>query len=298
MVNKSNRIKTTGTGEKILIYGVLGLFGAIIVLPFLVLVCTSLSSNESILNRGARFWIQSLNFDAYYILFQRIDDLLSSYLQSIIVTVFGTVINVVMVAGVGYSLSRNSFKGRKILTFFFTFTILFQAGYIPNYIWFSKLGITNSYFVLILAPAFMVAHMVFLRAFYSGLPSALYEAVKLDGASEFVIFFKIATPLIIPGIATVCFYSVLSYWNDSFTALLYTRNFKPLAIYLKDISYYVEWMKDAVENGWDLNIGGREMPTETILYAIAVVSSAPLLIVFSCLQKFFISGLTDGAVKG
>ena len=296
-----NLIKTRkiSINEASVIYGVLLFFCLIVLLPFVTLVCSSLSSSSTILSQGARPWIQNFNTDAYYVLFQRINDLLNSYLTTIIVTVAGTAVNILLVSSSAFAISRKNFKGGNILTFFYAFTIMFQAGYVPNYIWFRNyLHITDTYFVMILAPAFMVAHMVFLRAFYSGLPESMYEAAKMDGANEFCLYFRIATPLIIPGVATACLYSILSYWNDSFTALIYARNYTPLAVYLKDISAYVEWMKIASENGWGSLIGGREMPTQTILYAIAVATTFPMLVVFMFLQKFFVGGLTVGAEKG
>ena len=145
----------------------------------------------------------------------------------------------------------------------------------------------------------MVGHLVLLRAFYSSLPESLYEAVKIDGASEFTIFFKIATPLIIPGIATVSFYSVLTYWNDPFTAMLYTDDYVPVALYLTRITQYIEFLKYAQQNGFaGVDFSDLTIPEDTIVYAIALATTAPMLCIFAAFQKYFVRGLTTGAVKG
>ena len=206
--------------EIVVIYGFVGLFMLFVLIPFIVLVCSSFSDSALIRANGARPWIQGFSLDAYQVVFKYPEEMLQSYLTSIIITIAGTLLNTVLCAMVAYATSRPRFKYRRIVTFFFTFTIMFQAGFIPNYIWYRNfLNIYDTYWVLILAPAFVVGHMVLLRAFYSGLSPSLYEAVKIDGGSEFTIFFKISTPLILPGLATVLFYSVLVYWNDAFRAI-------------------------------------------------------------------------------
>ena len=285
--------------EAIVVYGFVGLFMLLVLIPFIVLICSSFSESSLIRTNGARPWIQGFSLDAYKVVFKYPEEMLESYLVSIIVSVVGTIINTVLCASVAYATARSNFKYKRIVTFFFTFTIMFQAGFIPNYIWYRNfLNIYDTYWVLILAPAFVVGHMVLLRAFYSGLSPSLYEAVKIDGGSEFTIFFKISTPLILPGLATVLFYSVLVYWNDSFTSLLYTDNLVPVSLYLTRVTQYIEFLKYAQQAGLGgLAFSNMSLPEDTILYAIAVATTAPMLCIFAVFQKFFIGGLTAGAVK-
>ena len=298
---KKNSIKTMTTKETIVIYGLIALFAIMVIIPFIVLVSSSFSSSAIIRKNGARPWVQDFSLDAYKTVFVYPDEMIDSYVTSIIVTVGGTLLNLFLCMTSAFAVSRPNFRARNAVQFFFTFTIMFNAGFVPNYIWYSEryLNILNSYWVLIVSPAFMVGYMVLLRAFYSALPTELYEAVKIDGASEFTIFFRIATPLITPGIATVCFYSVLAYWNDSFTALLYTDDLVPVALYLTRITNYIEFLKYAQESGFTgLDFGDLEIPEDTLVYAIALVTTAPMLCVFVAFQKYFVRGLTSGAVKG
>lgn len=296
-----NKIKSMSAWEGSIIYGLIALFAVMVVIPFIVLVCSSFSSSEVIRMNGARPWIQDFNLDAYKAVFVYPDEMIMSYVSSIIVTVGGTLLNLFLCMTAAFAVSRPSFRGRNAVQFFYTFTIMFQAGFVPNYIWYSEkyLNLLNTYWVLIISPAFMVGHMVLLRAFYTALPTELYEAVKIDGASEITIFAKIATPLISPGIATACFYSVLAYWNDSFTALLYTDDIVPVALYLTRVTRHIEFLKYAQENGFTgLDFGDLEIPEDTLVYAIALVTTAPMLCIFVAFQKYFVRGLTSGAVKG
>ncbi|MBQ7164784.1 MAG: carbohydrate ABC transporter permease [Clostridia bacterium] len=297
---KQSKLNKMPLKEGVFIYGFIIVFMVLVLVPFTVLVSSSLSSTVSIRANGARPWVQDFSTDAYRIVFMYPAEMLKSYLVSIIVTVAGTFINVILVATSAFAISRPQFRGKRIVSFYYSFTVMFQAGFIPNYIWFRNyLNIFNTYWVLILTPAFMVGHLILLRAFYSGLPESLYEAVKIDGANEFTIFFKIATPLIIPGIATVCFYSVLTYWNDPFTAMLYTDDFIPVALYLTRITQYIEFLKYAQQNGFSgVDFNNLTIPEDTIVYAIAIATTAPMLCIFVVFQKYFVRGLTTGAVKG
>jgi len=301
MRRNDNKIRLTKRSrtELIVIYALIILFLLIVLIPFVVLLCSSFSDTTLIRQNGARPWIQGFSLDAYYVVFKYPTDMLKSYLVSIITTVIGTVLNVVLVAMSAYAIARPNFKFRKPISFFYAFTIMFQAGFIPSYIWYRNyLNLYDSYAILILAPAFLVGHMVMLRAFYSALPESLYEAVKIDGGSEIRTFFSIATPLIIPGIATVAFYSVLIYWNDPFTAMLYTDNIVPISLYLTRITNYIEFLKYAQTAGFGgLDFSNMTLPEDTLVYAMAIATTAPILCIFTIFQKYFIGGLTTGAVK-
>lgn len=298
---KENRIKAMTTWEAIVIYGFIAVFALLVIIPFVVLICSSFSSSVAVRANGARPYIQDFSIDAYKTVFLYPVEILESYFVSIVVTVGGSVLNLFLCATSAFAVSRPQFRHRGAVQFFFTFTIIFNPGFVPTYIWFSEkyLNILDSYWVLILSPAFMVGHMVMLRAFYAALPGELYEAVKIDGASELTIFWKIATPLIAPGIATVAFNSVLAYWNDAFHAMLYCDNIVPVALYLTRITRFIEFLKYAMESGFTgLDFGDLVIPEDTLLYAIALVTTGPMLCVFVAFQKYFVRGLTVGAVKG
>ncbi len=298
---KKNKIKPMTLRETIIIYGLITLFALLVIIPFVVLICSSFSSSVAVRKNGARPWIQDFNLDAYNTVLLYPKEIIESYGASIIITLLGSVLNVFLCATSAFAVSRSSFRHRGLVQFFFTFTIMFTPGFVPNYIWYSEkyLNILDTYAVLIIAPAFMVGHMVLLRAFYSALPNELYEAVKIDGASELTVFWKIATPLIMPGIATAAFNSVLAYWNDAFRAMLYCDNIIPVALYLTRITNFIEFLKFAQESGFTgIDFGNLTIPEDTLLYAIALVTTAPMLCVFVAFQKYFVRGLTVGAVKG
>ena len=284
--------------EGLVIFGLLVLFMLLVLIPFVVLVMSSFSDSETLRLSGARPWIQGFSLDAYKLVFLYPGDMLESYGLSLLVTVVGTVLNLFLCMSVAFAISRPNFRCRRGVTFFFTFTIMFQAGFVPQYIlYYNYLHIYNTVWVLILSPAVMVGHIIMLRAFYASVPGELYEAARIDGAGQLVSFLRIATPLITPGIATIAFYSVLTYWNDPTTAMYFADDLTPVALYLARISQYIEFLKFAADNT-HLNISSAEIPEETLLYAVAVATTAPMLLVFTLFQKYFVGGLTTGAVKG
>lgn len=299
MKSKSYESRYT-VGEAIILFGTIIFFMLLVLIPFITLISGSLSDSNAIEDYGVRLWPREFSLDAYRVVFMYPGDMFLSYGISIGVTVIGTVLNVVLCCMVAFAISRKYFRYRKVITVYFMFTIMFNAGFVPQYILYRNfLNLYDTYAVLVLTPAVMVGHIIMLRAFYTALPEELYESVKIDGASQFAIFFKIACPLIMPGIATVTFYSVLTYWNDPSTAMLYTEDIVPVALYLTRITQYIEFLKYAQENGFaGLDMSNYELPESTVVYAIAIATTAPVLAIFVFFQKYFVRGLTAGSVKG
>ena len=286
-------------GERIVIFGVIILFMILVLVPFVTLVAGSLSDSNAIEDYGVRPWPREFSIEAYRVVFMYPGDMIESYIVSIVVTIVGTVINVVLCCMVAFALSRSYFRYRRVITVYFMFTIMFSAGFVPQYILYRNyLNLYDTYSVLVLTPAVMVGHIIMLRAFYTALPEELYDSVKIDGASQFTIFYKIACPLILPGIATVTFYSVLTYWNDPSTAMLYTEDIVPVALYLTRITQYIEFLKYAQQNGFAGLDFNYDLPESTVVYAIAIATTAPVLTIFVFFQKYFVRGLTAGSVKG
>lgn len=286
--------------EAFLIFGVLLLFMFIVIVPFIMLISGSFSESKIIEKSGVGLLPKGFTLDAYRFVFRFPSQILQSYLLSIVVTVAGTALNLFLCLPVAYALSRRGFIWRTPVTVFFVFTIMFNGGFAANYILFRNyLNLFDTWWVLIIPPAGMVSHMILLRVFYSAVPEALYESANIDGANEFRIFLSIATPLIVTGISTAAFYSVLFYWNDPFQAMLYADNLVPVALYLTRTTQYIEFLKYAQENGFaGVDLGNVVVPERTMVFAIAVVTTGPMLCVFAAFQKYFVSGLTTGAVKG
>lgn len=286
--------------EAILLFGVIGIFMVLILIPFLLLLSGSFSDSAAISETGVGFLPKNFTLDAYRFVFRFPQEILESYLISIVVTVSGTVLNLLLCLPVAYALARTNFTWKTPLTVFFVFTLMFNGGYAANYILFRNvLNLYDTWWVLIVPPAGMVSHMILLRVFYGAVPEALYESASIDGASEYRIFLSIATPLIVTGISTAAFYSVLFYWNDPFQAMLYTDNVVPVALYLTRITQYIEFLRYAQESGFaGVDLGGIAIPEETLVFAIAIATTAPMLCVFVAFQKYFVRGLTAGSVKG
>lgn len=202
-----------------------------------------------------------------------------------------------------YPLSRPNYKYKKIATFFIFFTMLFSGGLIPTYIWITRyLHLGDTIWVYILPCLVNAFHVIVIRSFFQGLPQALMESAKIDGASELQTFFKIVMPLSKPVIATISLLTLLSRWNDWNTALIYIKssNLYSLQYLLQKILREAEFVKNMAESspvaGVDLDLSN--LPSVTIRFAMCMVAAGPMLIIFPFFQKYFAKGLTVGAVKG
>ena len=206
-------------------------------------------------------------------------------------------------AMLAYPLSRPNYKYKKIATFFIFFTMLFSGGLIPTYIWITRyLHLGDTIWVYILPCLVNAFHVIVIRSFFQGLPQALMESAKIDGASELQTFFKIVMPLSKPVIATISLLTLLSRWNDWNTALIYIKssNLYSLQYLLQKILREAEFVKNMADSspvaGVDLDLSN--LPSVTIRFAMCMVAAGPMLIIFPFFQKYFAKGLTVGAVKG
>lgn len=288
------------TLENMIINISLILFLMFCLIPFIMLLSGSVSDND-LLSKSIKLFPQGFSFDAYKYLFLFPEDMIKSYVLSITVTAGGIVLNLLLCLLMAYPLSKVDFKGRKILSFLLYFTILFNAGIIATYIVIRQmLHLYDTVFILILYPMLAPGHVFFLRVFLQSMPTALYESARIDGASEYRVLFTIAVPIIAPGIATICFQYALMYWNDAMTAMLFTR-MTPVALYIMRWQLYIEFLKYV---GMGIAPGGgvidstTVIPEMTVRFAMGVMTTLPMLVFFSIFQKYMISGMTAGAVKG
>ncbi|HAQ0830030.1 TPA: carbohydrate ABC transporter permease, partial [Enterococcus faecium] len=199
-------------------------------------------------------------------------------------------------------LSRASFPYRKFFTFYLFFTMLFAGGMVPSYLVMTKmLGLKNTIWALILPLAFSPYNVIILRTFFKkSIPESIIESAKMDGCSEFRVFFQIVLPLAIPGVATIGLFSSLGYWNDWFNALLYidTNKLIPLQYLLMKIQNSMEFLA----NNNDITLAQQQaiqnsLPQESTRMAMVVVATLPIAIVYPFFQKYFVQGLTIGGVK-
>lgn len=280
---------------------VAGIFACLCVFPFLFVTIISFTDEKTLAQNGYQLFPEKWSFEAYRYLFQAGDQLLRSYGVTIAVTVIGTAIAVVCTALFAYAISRKSFKYRNFFAFFAFFTMLFNGGLVPTYIVVTQLmGLKDSLWALILPLAVNAFYIMILRTFFSTMiPDAVIESGKIDGAGEFGIFFKLVLPLSLPGLATIGLFSTLGYWNDWFNALLYINepSLVPLQSMLMRIENNMQFIMQNSQNT-SLSIGVlQSMPQDTSRMAMVVLATGPIVFAYPFFQRYFIQGLTVGAVK-
>ncbi len=270
-------------------------------LPFVIMLSGSLSSDDMLLEKGLSLFPRGLSFEGYKMLFMFPDDIINSYMLTIGVAVVGTALNIFLCLLLAFVLSDTDYRYRRLISFVLYFTILFSPGIIPVYIIVRRyLMLYDTFWILVLFPLLGPGTIFTLRVYLQSLPSSIFESVRVDGASEFRILWQIAVPLVKPGISIVAFTVVLGYWNDANTALLFTDKMVPIARYMSRWQNFIEFLK-MVQQGLlpGMTIDpDMPIPTNTVRYAIGVITSLPLIIIFLFFQRQFVNSLIAGAIKG
>lgn len=286
-----------------LLHLIAGGFALACVFPFLFVVIISFTEEMSLLERGYRVIPDQWSTEAYSYVFRTGDQLLRSYGVTIFITVVGTLLTLVMTTLYAYALSRKNFKFRKFFSFYAFFTMLFSGGLVPSYIVVAQmLDLKDSVWSLILPIALNAFNILVLRTFFqTTVPDAIIESGKIDGAGEFKILFRLVMPISLPGIATIALFSTLGYWNDWFNALLYIESSQlmPLQALLSRIYNNLQFI---IQNSALLNTGQskemlRALPQETTRMAMVVLATGPIVLAYPFFQRYFVQGLTIGAVK-
>ena len=269
-------------------------------MPIFVIISISLSSERDILRNGYWFFPRAFSLEGYQTIFKSPAAILRSYQVSFITTTCGCILGVIVSSLIAYPLSRQSFRFKGVVSFLVFFTMLFNGGLVPWYMVVTRvLGLGNSILALILPYVFSAWYILLLRTYFKRVPLELIESAYMDGANEPVIFSRIIVPLSKPAIATIALFYLLRYWNDWWLALLYIDDQKlaPLQFTLHrimaNILFITQMMPDATI---DLNTG--LMPNETVRMAMCMVACGPMLFVFPFFQKYFVKGITVGALKG
>ncbi|WP_219835003.1 carbohydrate ABC transporter permease [Paenibacillus sp. R14(2021)] len=280
---------------------VAGVFALLCVFPFLFVMIISFTDEKTLARDGYALIPKKWSVEAYNYLFKAGDQLLRSYGITILVTVVGTAISLIVISLFAYAISRKGFKYRNFFGFFAFFTMLFNGGLVPSYIVTTKLlGLGNSIWALILPLAVNAFYIMIMRTFFSTMiPDAIVESGKIDGAGEFGIFFRLIVPLALPGLATIALFSTLGYWNDWFNALLYIENpdLVPLQSMLMRIENSMSFIL-ANSNNTSIGVGVlQSMPQDTSRMAMVVLATGPIVLAYPFFQRYFVQGLTVGAVK-
>ncbi|MFB9326060.1 carbohydrate ABC transporter permease [Paenibacillus aurantiacus] len=268
-------------------------------IPFLLVVSSSFSEEQSIIENGFQLIPTTFSTEAYSVLFKYPEQMLRAYGITIAVTAIGTVAGLFLTAMTAYVLQRKDFKWRNQFSFFFFFTTLFSGGLVPWYLMIIKyLHLKDTLLVLILPMLLNVFYIIVMKSFMSSIPEAITESAKIDGAGDFRIFLQLILPLAKPALATIGLFIALGYWNDWYNALLFisNENLMPLQYYLYKMLGNMEGMRKAMmQSGAVVNVS---LPTESLKMAMTLVATGPILLAYPFIQRYFVQGLTIGSVKG
>ena len=277
---------------------ILLLIVASILYPIWFIIIASVS-DQTLVNTGQVTWIPK-GISAYG--FQQIlgdDRIWNGYRNTLIYTVAGTVLNLVVTMPAAFALSRPEFKWRRLIMLFFTITMFVNGGLIPTYLLYKQLGLLDSWAVFVIPQALNVYNLIIARSFFeSSIPEDLHDAAQIDGVGYFRYFTRIVIPLSSAIIAVIGLYYLVQHWNDFFTGLVYIRTYdkQPLQIVLRDILL----SNQAFQGGSVSTAGagyGQEF-ADQIKYGVIIVSTLPLLVIYPFIQKYFNKGVMIGAIKG
>lgn len=274
---------------------VLFAIGFICLYPFLNVLAYSMSGYNAVLSGKVTFYPIDFNIDAYRQILGKTQIWLAMR-ATIIVTVLGTALSLILTIFAAYALSIKDLPGRKAFTVFILFTMYFSGGMIPTFIVVKSLGMYDTLLSLFLPQAINVFNFIVMRTFFRNLPESLSEAARIDGASYMTILFKIVLPLSIPIIATIGLFYAVAYWNTYFDALLYIKSPEKYTLQLRLKSLLFEG--ELNNSGANVEGIGTQVMTQSLKMATVAVSTMPILLVYPWLQKYFVKGVMIGSVKG
>lgn len=282
---------------------VLGLFAAACLIPFALLIIASFSSEESIVRQGYSFFPEQFSLKAYEYLWMHYLELGRAYGITILITVIGTAVSLAITSMLAYPLSRRDMPLNRVWTFIVFFTMLFNGGLVPTYLVYTQIfDIKNTLFGLLLPGLLMNGFNILLvRTFFiTSIPSALIDAASIDGAGEIKIFYRIILPLSMPIMATIGLFQAIGYWNDWFNGLIYITDTKLFGIQtiLTKMVMDIQFLTSN-SNAAGVNAGAAiaDLPSTSVRMAIAAIGVLPILIAYPFFQKYFVKGITIGAVK-
>ena len=278
---------------------ILAFLAFLAVVPFVFVIAISLTNEQALRTYGYSFIPKEFSVSSYSYIIKAGSDIIRSYGVTITITVVGTIIGVLLIGTYAYALSRKTYAYRKFFTIVITIPMMFGGGMVATYMIIARLlHLTNTLWALILPMAMNSFNIIVLRTFFNtSIPDAVVESAKIDGASEWRLFFQIVIPMSLPGFATIALFLTLGYWNDWFNALLYIEesSLKPLQSLLMSIESNMQFLKS---EGLKLGLSVQDMPEESLRMAIVVISTLPILVAYPFFQRYFVNGLTVGAVKG
>ncbi len=273
--------------------------------PLFFTVVASLSEPSEVVKGNVVFWVKGFTLESYQMAFNE-SRIWRGYANSLFYTAFGTLFNLCLTIPAAYFVSKKELPGRQIINVYFLITMYFSGGLIPTYLIMKQIHMIDQWYSLIFIGGLSVYNMIITRVYFqTALPGELYEAAHIDGAGDFRTFFSIALPLAKPIIAVIALYYSVGHWNGYFNALIYVSNpdYQPLQIVLRSILLLNETALGALDpNSMDeamvIALTRRTYLASTMKYALIFIASAPLLIAYPFVQKYFVKGALIGSLKG
>lgn len=267
-----------------------------ILYPFISMLSVSLLSEKELLKEGYSIWPKAPTLEAYQAVMKNFEPIAKALATSLLVCVATTLLTVMLNAMYAYAVSRPTFSGRRIINFILLFTMFFGGGasasYIVNVSW---LHLKNNLLILIVPGTMGAMSVIIIRSFFQGLPYGLVESAKLDGASEYQIFFKIMIPLSTPALGTIAISAFIGSWNSYYAPMMYFDYGKAttLSLYLQRLLDHMEQYKQSVTLMGSL----ADVPSASMAMAVACITVLPMVMIFPWFQKYFVKGMAIGAVK-
>lgn len=274
---------------------------ALILAPFILIVSVSLTDESALAAFGYSFLPSRFSLLAYEYLLQSPLVILRAYGNTAFITITGTLLSILLTSLIGYTISRRDYKLRAPLTVFVFIPMLFSGGLVPFYILVTQyLHLKNSLWAIILPGLLSPFYVLIMKGFMSKIPFEIIESAKMDGASEWRIFFRIILPLSTPALATLGLFIAFNYWNEWFNALLFIDDDKrvPLQLLLVRIMNTLDFLRNNSEFIQGLGIDMSQFPNESVRMALVVMVAGPMMFVFPFFQRYFVQGMTVGSLKG
>lgn len=292
--------KKYSVGEKIFLAGnylINVLLILAFIVPFVMILSASFSSNRALLAHGMTVFPKELSVEGYVYLFKTEDLIWTGLANTIFLAVASTALMLAVNILLAYPLSKKYLPFKDGINLYFIFTMLFSGGLIPSFILINNLGLYNSLWALILPGAVNIWNMTLIRNYFVGIPSSLEESAKMDGAGDFTVLFKIYLPLSKSVLATVTLFSMVGQWNNWFGPMVYLKagstHLYPLAYIVRELLFNVNEMMGSSSSVST----SATIPTESLQNAAIIISIAPIIILYPFLQKYFIGGVVMGSVK-
>lgn len=295
-------MKQTNRGFRIFAHIMLGLATLIVIIPFLLLISSSFTEEQILISGGYSLFPREVSLEAYRYLFAGAGNIFRAYGITFFVTIVGTTVGLLMTVLLAYALSVKGLPFGKVITFMVIFTMLFNGGLIPTYMMYTNIfHIKNTIFALIVPSLMVNAFFVIIARSYFmfSIPGEVLEASRIDGAGEFRLFFRIVMPMSLPIMATIGLMIGLGYWNNWTNGLYYVTDAKLYSVQ-QMLTEMVRNMQ-ALQNGELGSIDAsvvKNLPSTSLRMATAVVSVVPIMLIYPVFQKYFVKGITLGAVKG